>query len=119
MEIQPLLRVASASMFSSRVNISLSKRDTVPELAAVLSRALLPMTALIAGSCDKPLVVIGVLVARKTSVNRLSEQPADLVLDVLARPALHYQVPCHIGEAHHLVEFSYSQQTRVSCYLCS
>jgi len=41
LETQPLLRVASASMFSSCVSISVSKRDTVPELAALLSSALL------------------------------------------------------------------------------
>jgi hypothetical protein len=35
------LSEASASMFFSCVNISVSKRDTVPELAAILSRALL------------------------------------------------------------------------------
>jgi hypothetical protein len=34
--------------------MSVSKRDTVPELAAVLSRALLPMTALMAGSRESP-----------------------------------------------------------------
>ena len=50
LETQELLRVASASMFSYWVMMSVSKRDNVHDLAAVLSRALLPMAALIAGS---------------------------------------------------------------------
>src|SRR5450756_1124433 len=54
LETQPLLRAASASTFSSWASISVSNRDTVPELAAVLSSALLPMTALIAGSRESP-----------------------------------------------------------------
>ena len=50
LETHVLLRVARASMFCSWVRISVSNRETVPELAAVFSSALLPMTALMAGS---------------------------------------------------------------------
>ena len=84
LETQQLLRVASAAMFSSRVSISVSKRDTVPELAAVRSNALLPMRALMAGSRGKPLVVVGVFVSRQPRIDRLPDKPRDLVLDVPA-----------------------------------
>ena len=87
--------------------MSVSKRDTVPELAAVLSRALFPATALIAGVAGSPLVVVGVFVSCKTSVDRLPEQSRNLVLDILARPARDYQVSSHLCERHHLVELSY------------
>src|SRR5659263_47590 len=54
LDTHALLRKESASMFSSWVSISVSNRDTVPELAAVLSNALLPTAALIAGSRESP-----------------------------------------------------------------
>ena len=62
-------------------------------------------------------MVVGVFVARKTSVNLLAKKPRYLVLDVLAGSLVFYQVSSHVGETHHLVQLSYRQQPRVSGYL--
>src|SRR5450759_3692151 len=45
------------------------------------------------------------------------QQSRHLVLDVLAGPSLHYQIPCHLGEPHHLVQFSYGQKTSIGGYI--
>ena len=39
------------------------------------------------------------------------------MLDVLADSLVDYLIPRHIGETHHLIKFSYSQQTRIRRYL--
>src|SRR5450759_1236262 len=65
------------------------------------------------------LLVIHVLVSGEPRVDRLPEQARYPVLDVLARPPLDYQIPCHLGRTHHLVQLSYCQKTGVRSYLRS
>jgi len=52
-------------------------------------------------------MVIGVLVARQPGINRLSEKPRYLVLDVFAGSRFDDKILRHLGEPHHLIKLSY------------
>ena len=61
--------------------------------------------------------VVGVLVPRQATEDRLAKQGSDRVLSVRARPPFPKQLACHRGQIESIVEFAIGQQARITGHL--
>ena len=58
----------------------------------------------------KSLSVVHILISGQASKHRLTEQPLDQVLDILAAPGLVQYRPAEIGQAENFVQFAMGQE---------